>query len=376
MWHNTSYETLYDDLMKLCTEHDAFYFVDHVYNGHTYRVFAYRLASYSEFLLPGALECRGHTFFLQEGKQPVLVSAVMQKFFNVGENPYTMNLDWSKVVRVDDKLDGSLISTVRLPNGEYILKSKTSLSSEQARAATRLLGTEKYWEFAKVVGSYVSMGCTVNMEYMAPDNQIVIGYSEPTLKVLNIRHNQTGQYVDFTDEFNIAGSDSFVCPSIPFEELSQSHIDGYYELTGIEGYVLTFSDGLKAKVKTKWYSNLHLQKEQITNPRRLFESVINETSDDLKVLFLADPIAVQRIEDMEVKGRELYNRLHKKVEEFYVENRELDRKSYAIKANLELSSHKIFSQAMNLYLGKDIGLKEFLIKNYKNFGIVDTTADD
>jgi hypothetical protein len=116
-----------------------------------------------------------------------------------------------------------------------------------------------------------------------------------------------------------------------------------------------------------------LQKDQINNPRRLFESVIMEQSDDLKALFLADPLAIVRIEEMEEKAKSLYNRLHKLVDSFYNENKELSRKDYAIKGQSELRADGVFSLAMNLYIGRDMGLKEHLIKNYKSYGIVDTT---
>lgn len=365
---------LYSDLMKLCDTNEAFYFVDHMHDGALYRVFTYRLASYTDFLNPGALECRGHTFRL-DGDTAVLVSLPMQKFFNLGENPMTMDLDWSQVDRVEDKLDGSLISTVALPvNGSrnFILKSKTSLSSQQAKDASKLLESEAYWYFVQLLAGYVDMRCTVNMEYTAPDNQIVIGYNKPALRVLNIRHNETGEYIDM----DTAGFPAmFVCEKDEFpHDNAEAYIEELRKMTGTEGRVITFKNGLKVKIKTDWYSNLHLQKEQVTNPRRLFESVIMEQSDDLKALFLADPLAVERIEDMEVKAKALYNRLHKLVDSFYHTNKELDRKSFAILGQTELKAEGVFSLAMNLYVGREMGLKEHLIKNFKSYGIEDNSV--
>lgn len=384
---------LYQQLKTLCDTTEAFYFVDHTYMGRTFRVFTYRLASYTEFLMPGALECRGHTFLMPfdcindheaiaanggyAQIDPLLVSLPMQKFFNVGENPFTMDLDWTKVVSIEDKLDGSLISTVALPRQainagrSFILKSKTSLSSLQAKAASALLETEEYWEFYKLVAGYVDLGCTVNMEYMAPDNQIVIGYSKPTLRVLNIRHNGTGEYVELaTSGFQ----DWMIRNEHPLPADMEAYVERVREMSGIEGYVFTFANGLKVKLKTNWYSNLHLQKEQINNPRRLFESVIMEQSDDLKTLFLEDPQSILRIEEMEAKGRALFNRLHRTIEEFYNENSSLSRKDYAIKGQEVLKADGVFSLAMNLYIGRDMGLKEHLIKNYKLYGITDESA--
>lgn len=359
---------LYNDLMKLCSENEAFYFVDHRHDGEIYRIFNYRLASYSDFLLPGALECRGHTFRISNCEDtPYLVSLPMEKFFNVGENPMTMDLDWSKVVRVDDKRDGSLISTVRTPTG-WILKSKGSLSSEQAVAASKWLAGRP--EFSNKIQQLVHDNYTVNMEWTAPDNQIVLGYSEPSLRVLNVRDKVTGEYLYREDTaFTL---EEWVDMVEYGEEVNQEWIDNARNLTNIEGFILWFHDGMKVKLKTDWYCHLHLQKEQITNPRRLFESVLNETSDDLKTLFGSDMLSISRIEEMEVKTRGLYNRLHKLVESFYQENKELSRKDYAIKGQQELHKDGVFSLAMNLYTGREMGLKEHLVKNYKSYGIVDT----
>ena len=360
----------YNELMELCETNEAFYFVDHRVGAHIYRVFTYRMASYTDFLLPSALECRGHTFILFDDGDTELMSLPMEKFFNDGENPFVMDLDWSQVVDVADKLDGSLISTCSTPTG-FVLKSKTSFTSQQARDATALLNTEKYWEFNKLLHGYRDMDATVNMEYCAPDNQIVLGYAEPSLKVLNIRCNRTGEYLPLHDSgFYL---DQIAAP-IKVADMDE-FVKSVAGMTGIEGFVFTFKNGLKVKKKTAWYSALHLQKDQINNPRRLFESVINEQSDDLKALFVADPLAIEKIEAMEEKGRALFNHLHKLVGMFHDEHHLLSRKDYAIAAKAALENDGVFGLAMNLYTGRDMGLREFLTKNSRQYGIVDTTSD-
>ena len=359
----------YNELMELCAKNEAFYFVDHRVDGHHYRVFTYRMASYTDFLEPSALECRGHTFLIFDDGSEELMCLPPEKFFNDGENPFTMDLDWSQVVEVADKLDGSLISTCATPDG-FVLKSKTSFTSQQAKDATALLDTEPYWEFRKLLQGYRDMECTVNMEYCSIDNQIVLSYSEPSLKVLNIRNMRTGEYLPLHDSGFYLDQ---IAASLQVDDMEE-FVKSVEGMVGVEGFVFTFKDGLKVKKKTAWYSALHLQKEQVTNPRRLFEAVIMEQSDDLKALFLADPESVKRIEDMEDKGRALYNHLHKLVGMFHDEHHLLSRKDYAITAQKELKADNVFSLAMNLYTGRDMGLKEHLIKNYKLYGITDTSV--
>ncbi|KAK6520025.1 hypothetical protein TWF506_000316 [Arthrobotrys conoides] len=360
-------ETLFADLMNLCASNNSFYYVDSNHEGITFRVFSYRLASYSDFLLPGALECRGHTFRLDPSTAtPTLVSIPMEKFFNAGENPMTLNLDWSKVVRVDDKRDGSLISTVSLKDGEFILKSKTSFISQQAKRAFELMGTAEYKPLWETCRRMTELGYTVNMEYTAPTNQIVLRYEGAELRILNVRSLADGSYMPLK-ELDIPKE--FLVDTSMEEKVSQSWVDEARTKTGVEGWVLWFADGLKVKLKTDWYSNLHLQKERVSHARRLFELVLMEQSDDLKTLFPNDPQSIARIEEMEVKAKEIYNRLHKLLDEFYQTNKDLPRKDYAVLGQRLLKADGVFPLAMNLYSGKAMGLREHLVKNFNSLGI-------
>lgn len=356
---------LYNNLLSLCQNNEAFYFTDQSFNGRTFRIFNYRLASYSDFLVDGAIECRGHTFLLDDG--PIMVSRPMEKFFNLGENPFTMNLDLSRIVRAEDKRDGSLISTVTISDTEFLLKSKGSLYSSQAMAATEWLDGND--ELKNQILAEVSRNNTVNMEWTSPYNRIVLGYQTSSLRVLNIRNIETGNYVSQNDSFI---SKQYWVDTIEFPQ-DQSWIEQLRKFQGIEGVVLWFDDDQKVKIKTDWYFNLHLQKEQVANPRRLFESVLNEESDDLKSLFIGDDFVIKEIENMEQKAKSLYNHLHKIITSFYDENKNLSKKDYAIKGQKELNQYNVFSLAMNLYIGRDIGLKEYMIKNYKYFGITDVS---
>ena len=80
-------QNLYNDLLELCRPEDSpFYFVDHKLDDNLYRVFTYRLAQYTDFLKPNALECRSSMFEVKEdGSFIRLASLGMEKFFNIGE---------------------------------------------------------------------------------------------------------------------------------------------------------------------------------------------------------------------------------------------------------------------------------------------------
>ena len=384
---NTYMLTLYNDLMALCASNEAFYFVDQTYDGDKYRVFTYRLASYTDFLLPNALECRGHTFRLGVNDEPLyLASLPPAKFFNISENPMTMDLDFSKTVGIMDKLDGSLISTVSIlavDDGSYFsegffLKSKTSFTSEHALEATRLLNTPEYEDLQEFL--YESSGWTVNMELLSPTLRIVIGYDKPTLKILNIRDNVTGQYIPRETFMHESDGDFVERYWVKYIECDDpvTFVPSIVDMEdNIEGYIIVLDTGQMVKQKTRKYALLHHTKDSVNSPRRLFEACVYEQSDDLRAMFATDPYAVVLINAMQEKVAHLYNHIHKTIHEYYEANKEMDRKTYALagQANSDIMKHGVFGLVMNLYQGKSADVKAFLVKNYKSFGIKDDPED-
>ncbi|MDF2435379.1 MAG: ligase, partial [Mucilaginibacter sp.] len=130
-----SSEKLYNDLVKLVQTNEAFYTTEQELDGVQYIIFNYRMASYTDFCQAGALNARGTMFEVYNGNFIRLVCLPFAKFFNLGETPFTMDLDLSDVDYIADKMDGSMICsylhTDKL-SGEKILKLKTkgSISSD------------------------------------------------------------------------------------------------------------------------------------------------------------------------------------------------------------------------------------------------------
>lgn len=366
----------YLSLMKLCEGDSPFYFVDQVIDDKIYRIFSYRLASYSDFAQSEyARECRGHMFEITNTGDFIRLAAMAPtKFFNYKENPFTMDLDFSLCDLVMDKRDGSLISSFS-HNGKIYLKSKTSLHSDQARAAQAFLDrTPKLKYFIEVMESN---HCTVNMEYTAPTNRIVLPYQDENLTILNIRRIDNGFVGDYISHVLMKSlCKVYDCEQYLIENTA-SNIENYEDfinsipdMTEIEGFVVRIQNGETVKIKTNWYLSLHRAKDSINSDRRLFEVVVNEAHDDLRSVFPDDAYLMERINRMESKVKEIYVKIKHHVEGFYNRNSLLDRKSYAILAQQEVP-RMYFALAMNLYLGKDNDYKSWMIKSWKEFGIKD-----
>jgi T4 RnlA family RNA ligase len=373
---NQYQQTLFDNLEALVKSNEAFYRQEFVLDGLHYFIYNYRLASYSDFLAPGALQCRGVMFEVDGTGQAIRIAALTQdKFFNYIENPFTMNLDLSTVVGIEDKADGSMMSTY-IHNGGVRLKSKGSLFSEQAIDAMEWLNKPeqtylKNWLLT--LHSYHDH--TVNLEWCSArmDHRIVIGHQKSHLLILNARCNTTGEFMSRNDlsrhddvqlrEYMIGVVDT---NGLDFNTFVAS-IPGMTE--DIEGYIVELASGLRFKCKTAKYLTAHRAKDSINSDRRLFEAVIDEAIDDVRSLFAHDALIMSRIDEMQTKVGHIYNHIVKSVEDFYEVNKSLDRKEYAIKGQAELGTY--FGLGMNRYLQKPTDYKGFIKKQWKSFGVKD-----
>lgn len=365
-------EQLYNNLLRLTKENEAFYYMDYG----PYRVFNYRLASYTDFLAPDALEARGIMFYMYGDNKdiPHLVCRPFKKFFNKDENPMTMNLDWSwkNIKKIAIKEDGSIISSyIDIPTEELRLKSKQSLVSEQTKMANEFLRSPENQAFREEVETITKAGNTVIFELVSPVNRIVLEYKKTELRVLGIRENSTGRLLDFFDKgFNLMYpkiAENWCLEHIP-HDMSVTDPGVIAELEGIEGYVYTFHNGLMVKVKTNWYKTLHHLKDSVNATRHLFEAVIEERIDDVKAMFSTDEFTMNRIKTMEDLVIPKFNHMVRTVEDFYGQFKELSRKDYAVKGQKELGG--FFSLAMEKYIGRDPDYKHFA-KKYReeHFGV-------
>lgn len=381
-------QKLFTELSALvATENDAFYKRDYSRDGRHYRVFAYRLASYTDFLQPSAVECRGTMFEITDPAyaDPIhgvamkrLVSLPMEKFWNLNENPMTMNLDLSSIQSVEVKADGSLISTFRHINSingnnesPLGIKSKTSIESDQVQAVEKFLALPENQAFAAELYNLVHRDYTVNMEWCAPENRIVLGYQEPSLKVLNIRDHLTGFYVSKNSEDLLEFTETKArwIEEIKFQNPEQ-FIKSISSMQDIEGFVAILASGQRVKIKTDWYVALHHTKDSVNSDRRLFEVVLSGGADDLRAMFFNDQYVLNRITWMQEFTEEKYNKLSAQVENYYDANKHLAKRDFAILGQKVLDKHA-FKIAMERYIGRPISVKEYMAAKWKEFGVKD-----
>lgn len=341
--------TLYHELLELCDKNEAFYWNDSVSKaGGKYRTFTYRLASYTDFMQPSALECRGTMFEIDDDNNLIRVACrTPQKFFNAYENPLVMfpkDTLSTEIVLAMDKRDGSIISTFTDNDGVIRTKSQTSMHSDHAVNSTALIHKDD--ELHQGIIEADCEAYTVNLEYTSPEFRIVLPYQTDELTVLNLRHRETGKLLTgealkqrFPKLYNKSVFSMYgdIDKTFPMCNTIRESVDSVFDMPGIEGFVVQLKNETMFKIKTNWYCALHFRKDSINVDSRLYEVVLVGASDDLRQMFSTDPYCLDKIARMEKLVFSTSNHLQAEVEEFVVKYKHLGRKEFALQVQQELS---------------------------------------
>lgn len=283
----------YSEAVAICQRNPVFYETKHKVQGYDVSVFNYRLATFDDFKTEDAFEMRGLTFVFNHDGTLYKRFLGLHKFFNVNETEITQAHDIKEyeVINVSDKLDGSMITFIELPDGKIVPKTKNSFDGEQVVMMKDLVD-ESILSFVK---EQIKKGHCVFFEYTSPLNRIVIKYPISSLSIIKIRDGATGEYL--FDEVIPEGLKTARNETLEFVSLDGLMKD-YETLEGKEGSVITFRkpDGeqLLVKVKTAdYFAKHHLMTEFIYQENVLVEMILNETIDDV----------LSQIDDQETRDR-------------------------------------------------------------------------
>lgn len=277
------------EALAITEKTEAFYVSRREVQGYQVEMYDYRLASYMDFKDNDAFELRGLTFVLNPETNEWERHLALQKFFNINQTLEWMYEDVAgkKIVGVSDKSDGSMITFVRLPNGNIVAKTKMSFVSEQAEMAQKIFDeNEGYRNFITLS---INMGYTPVFEIVSPHNQIVLSYTDTELRLLQVR-KPNGEYVKYSTLVQRANEHGM--------KLSHVLPDHYHDLDKllalklteelIEGYVVVFEDGQMAKIKTEWYMQLHGLVTEGTRENLLIKTILDDNIDDVLSQLVGD----------------------------------------------------------------------------------------
>jgi len=191
-----------------------------------------------------------------------IVSRPFSKFWNINDtrHPETMeeNLP-NDIPLITSKMDGSMGVFYHWDGVNYIA-TRGSFESDQSNWANE-------WLHKNYPNLILPKNYTLLSEILFKSNRIVVEYDFEGLVILGAVHKETGQelsrqnLVDYCDITNL--------------NIVQDHTKSLSEcvsedLPNFEGYVLTYSNGLKVKIKELTYCTLH---KIITglNPKAIWE---------------------------------------------------------------------------------------------------------
>jgi len=330
-------------------------------------VCCYLISAEDTFNGPYAAEARGITFD-QHGK---IISRNLHKFFNLNQRPDTLfeNLDWSTVVRIMDKRDGSMICTVAHPGelGSYSLKSKKSFTSDVAVQATKFIKSHNNSGYHELCSYLIEANKTGIFEWTSPVARIVVAYPDDGLTLLHVRDNITGEYMHQTELAILASKHNVPLVDTRSELYdifeTSAGVKRYIEETeGEEGIVVQFASGDMVKIKTDWYMALH-QVMTFLRERDIAQSVLDETLDDTKAQLVGQGCNVAEINEIERKVVSRITEIADDVVFAWSEHKHLDRKNFAIKLGPAGENHKYFGLLMQKYSGKEPDYKGFFEKH-------------
>lgn len=322
----------YDEAVAICQRNPVFYETKHKVNGYDVSVFNYRLATYDDFRTENAFEMRGLTFVFNTDGTLYKRFLGLHKFFNVNETEITQAHDIKdyEVINVSNKLDGSMITFIELPDGEIVAKTKNAFEADQAIRAKKIYDDNPI--IRSFVKEQISKGHCVFFEYTSPLNRIVIKYSVSSLSLTKVRDGLTGEYLfseSVPEGLKVAENETFGFTSL--DDLMKA----YETLEDKEGSVITFRkpDGeqLLVKVKTAdYFAKHHIMTEFIYQENVIVEMILNETIDDMLSL-IEDAETRERINGLikitQKKFREEVERAQKFVD-IYFANPEMPAKDF------------------------------------------------
>lgn len=216
------------------------------------------------------------------------------------------------------------------------------------------------------------------MEYISPANHVFVNYSRAQLIVLSIRSHVDGQTLFATrlkkfllqNNFPVMIDHLVSFETIPAHVTHQQLLQDTFEQTYGEGYVVEIIQedrpSYLVKIKTKKYFMIYGDGGNVNSPRSLFEALLNENIDDLRMIFKDDLEALMRIDTMEQNIRPKYNQIINYIEKFYRDNKHLSKQEFlkSIKVNENM---KIYQPLLlRLYAGKKNDYRIFAMKHAKD----------
>jgi len=362
----------FEECLEITKKNEAFTHRIRMVNGFEVSIFDYLMAGYNDFAKPiadsdiTAFELRGLAFVhYPDGTKKR--SILLNKFFNLNQvepTQYELVKD-KKIRKVMDKMDGSVMSFLKLPNDEIVIKTKTFFDNDQTTLGKQVYDSDL--NLQQFVKEAIDSNLSIITELTSPANRIVLGYAKTELTLLQLRDQNTGEYLDIYSHPLVKKYDIKCVKKIDITSLDEL-IELAKTVENIEGWVVEFEDGLLLKIKVLWYVNLHGLVEKISTENFLMQKIVENEIDD--IVAELDILDARRATIDNIVGS--YNHyIIQKVKDVieFSQTYKGDRKKWAI----EYRSHPLFPYAVKIIDIHDLSVKEEkLIDEIKKYILKET----
>lgn len=240
---------------------------------------------------------RGTAFNNQTGE---IISLPFHKFHNLGECQGYMpeDIDFSKKESVMLKLDGSMIRVIPVGEGGWVFGTRAGETDVSKMVEDWFVGIadentelELHESLCEFIDLALSKGFSPIFEFTSRLNKVVIDYPTPTLTLLAIRENETGEYA--TMDQMVCLANLYKIPVVKtFDDFTPENVKKWKDA---EGVVVSFPNGFRVKIKADDYVTKHGVKDLIKFEKDVIKMCLDGSLDD--VLPLLDKEEKERVQN-------------------------------------------------------------------------------
>lgn len=285
-------------------------------------------------------ECRGLILQAKEFSseksilgETFIVCRPFKRFYNYGQ-PGAATVDFAKS-KFFEKLDGSLIKYYFCYSCEdwHFATKKTFVADQQINPDCELSFSDVVFDALDLDNSNLSPAdkqYTYLFELVGPENKVVVDYAMNDIFLLGAIKNETGEEMKFSELSNLSSQMKIKTPSFwTFDTVEEAN---KYLLakkgSEFEGFVVVDDNFNRVKIKHPDYSLLNKLKDKASSSsKNLLELILKESDDDA-----ATTLPKHLVKKLNSIKNSLIE-FSKKIDGFYVENKKLSRKDFAITVN-------------------------------------------
>jgi T4 RnlA family RNA ligase len=299
------------------------------------------------------------TCFDDSGK---VISLGFDAFHNLGECPGWLlhEIDFSAEHVVLEKLDGSLIRAIPIHHsGGFRLGTRAGITDISKLAEDFLANSHVAYRYTIFINRMIDSGMTPIFEFVSRKNKIVIDYPDDNLVLLAVRENSTGKYLPYS-------SLRMYAKHIPIVTAVANEHSSLEDLSNLvrawpatqEGVVITFASGFHVKIKSTDYVTLHRALDGLKFEKDIIRIIMEGSLDD--VLPLVDDVMKARLLAFNESVLRHYEDTLIETNRLFDLYKHLDRAEFAE----AVKAFPLFQKFLfNLYLGRDPGVKAYIIRN-------------